>query len=154
MKYEKFDVERALAGEPVILRDGTKAYVRYKEEDNNLKYPLMGVVWGNPSNGESWTLCGTYYSIGYDYDYDIIGMYPKEPLTMPDSFWDMLTPEIVAIAKDGNGVWHGFEESNLIYGGRAWGGVGIFYCRLKTYPQEIFPDCEPKDSLILRPKEE
>lgn len=35
MDYEPFDLERALAGEPVILRDGRKAYVRHQESELN-----------------------------------------------------------------------------------------------------------------------
>lgn len=150
MKYEKFDIERALAGEPVILRNGAKAYIRFKEEDIKLKYPLMGVVLGEHSNGEFWTLLGTYYSKGHDSDQDIIGMYPKKPLTMPDSFWNMLRPEIEAIAKDGNGAWHGFKESKVQYVRGVWGD-GLFYSHLKSYPHDLFPDCKPEDSLIVRP---
>ena len=64
MKYEKFDVERALAGEPVILRCGVKAYVRHREEEFKLRYPLMGVVLDGVSpraRWETWSLSGSIY---------------------------------------------------------------------------------------------
>lgn len=160
MKYEKFDIGRALAGEPVITRSGAKAYIRYKEEDIKLKYPLMGVVLGEPSNGEFWTLCGTYYSNGYDSDQDIIGMYPKEPLTMPDYFWELLSPESVAIARDENGRWFSYGAVPVLHEIGSWKGWGWEeghknrYWNLTAFNPEIFPDCKPEDSLILRPTKE
>lgn len=33
MEYERFDIARTLAGDSVILRNGTKAYIRHKEEE-------------------------------------------------------------------------------------------------------------------------
>lgn len=35
MDYEPFDLNRSLAGDPVILRDGRKAYVRHQETELN-----------------------------------------------------------------------------------------------------------------------
>lgn len=132
MKYEKFDVKRALAGEPVILRDGSKAYVKYQESELVVKYPILGFDVDGYSH--SWDNLGKVLR-GTRHSNDIVGMYPKKPLTMPDSFWEVFDAGIVAIAMDTDGAW----------------GDGLFHYHLETYPQEIFPACNPKDSLILRP---
>lgn len=43
-----FDLQAALNGEPVMLRGGTKAYVRHCETEFNIPYPLMGWGWVSP----------------------------------------------------------------------------------------------------------
>lgn len=160
MEYEKFDVERALAGEPVILRDGRKAYVRHKEEEFKLRYPLSGLIISEtlPFTQHTWRLSGLVnadvaYDEGVYDDYDIVGMYPKEPPTMPDSFWGLLTPEMVAIAKDGSGRWFCYShEPTFRIEDEEWEGEDMTKCyALSTFNPEIFPKCEPKDSLIIRP---
>lgn len=155
MEYEKFDLKRALAGEAVQLRGGLKAFVRYHEAEFEMDYPLMGVTIRSPSNtqADEWTIGGNFTAIGLQSIFDIIGMWPKEALTMPDSFWDMLTPEVVAIAKDGDGEWYSYT-SQLVYCAdnlTFYSPSGGEHFELSTFNPSIFPECEPKDSLILRP---
>lgn len=74
MEYEPFDLGRALAGEPVILRDGSKAYVRYYETELYSGYPLLGMVLdGEAIMTAAWTLSGGSSSASLD----IVGMYPQ-----------------------------------------------------------------------------
>lgn len=156
MEYEKFDVERALAGEPVILRNGSKAYVRHKEDEFKMGLPLIGVDLGREC-WTTWEIDGSLYTSGRGYDHDIVGMWPKDPLTMPDSFWELLSPEIKAIAKDGSGRWFSYGAVPVLHEIGSWKGWGWEeghknrYWNLTAFNPEIFPVCEPEDSLILRP---
>ncbi|MFA9499919.1 hypothetical protein ACERCG_05745 [Mannheimia sp. E30BD] len=90
---KEFDLEKALAGEPVKLRDGSKAYVRYDIADQLSSYEsysrLFGfVVKNNKYDCEcSWSIEGKYF-YGFDYDEDIIGMWeeskqPRITLELP-----------------------------------------------------------------------
>lgn len=150
MEYEKFDVERALAGEAVILRNGSKAYVRYKEEEFEMGLPLIGVDLGR-ERWTTWRFNGSLYANGRDYDYDIVGMWPKEPLTVPDSFWDMLHPHYNVIAKDGSGSWYAYNKKpNKL--DTVWDYGGVDFINLAAVICcSFFPDCDWEDSLILRP---
>ena len=156
MNYEKFDIERALAGEPVILRNGLKAYIRHKEEEFKVSYSLSGIVpceFLVSGSWETWTVDGSLFADGADSDYDIIGMYPKEPLTMPDSFWNTLNPDITYIAMEEDGVWFAYTGSPNYIEDEKLHSRSVFgeYFELSSLNQSIFPDCEPKDSLIVRP---
>lgn len=85
-----FNLEEALSGKPVKLRDWEKAYVIGRVPDGiKADYPLRGVVVGQNSTGElavvgtaSWTLSGNNY-LPYITDEphpaDIIGMW-EEPI--------------------------------------------------------------------------
>lgn len=155
MECEKFDLKRALAGEAVQLRGGLKAFVRYHETERKMIHPLMGIVlhYTDVTTAREWNADGYFHGLNLEHDYDIIGMWPKEALTMPDSFWDMLTPAVVAIAKDKGGDWccyegevpefkvEGYWEANLLPN----------FHLLTAFNPEMFPDCDPKDSLIVRP---
>lgn len=54
MKYAEFDVDRALAGEPVILRDGSKAYVPHHEAELEVE---RGSLIGFIEEGKETVLC-------------------------------------------------------------------------------------------------
>lgn len=80
---EPFNLEKALAGEPVMLRCGLKAYVKFTAPPEYTgDYPLQGYsIVPDSSEGiifESWTLAGTEFTNGVGHDNDIIGMW-KEP---------------------------------------------------------------------------
>ena len=89
-KPEPFDLDRALAGEPVMIRDGSKGYVftnlnniAFKEDINCDNYlPLRGVIIyennGKKLSLETWELNGKTTNNGEEDHYDIIGMW-KEP---------------------------------------------------------------------------
>ena len=80
-----FNLEEALAGEPVKLRGGQKAYIKYVLGDEyNTNYPLRGFVEyeklidGKINTGEHiWTLDGNF-STFEESEIDIVGMW-EEP---------------------------------------------------------------------------
>src|SRR5690625_3932882 len=86
-QYEKFNLERALAGEPVILRDGRKAYVRHYEKTLTLRQdgrPLLGYkLYDGRAVEASWGPDGLWLR-GREFPKDIVGMYPKHRLV----YWD------------------------------------------------------------------
>lgn len=69
-----FDIEEALAGKAVVLRDGRKAYVRHHETelDVTLNYKLLGYL--EDGDQRSWCENGDYIYATIN-DADIIGMY-------------------------------------------------------------------------------
>lgn len=83
-KAEPFNLEKALAGEPVMLRNGSKAYVKFvMPSEYNGKYPLNGYITNPYSSDvldpEQWTMEGREYNDGKPYDYDIISMWTDLP---------------------------------------------------------------------------
>ena len=91
---EPFDLDRALAGEPVMTRDGSKGYVftnlnniASKEDINCDNYlPLRGVIIyennGKKLSLETWELNGKTSSNSEEDHYDIIGMWrAPEPVS-------------------------------------------------------------------------
>lgn len=88
-----FDLEKALAGEPVKLRKGLKAFVKYKMEEKFLdkveEYVLHGFILNNgvcDSLG-SWTINGKFVDNVIEDRRDIIGMWeeprPRVQLDLP-----------------------------------------------------------------------
>ncbi|MGP9458688.1 hypothetical protein [Pasteurella multocida] len=80
---EKFDVNRALAGEPVRLRNGLKAFVTHKLNVDLIStsqeiepYELVGfTVQNGKFNGViCWTLSGNFYQHVEGTGFDIVGM--------------------------------------------------------------------------------
>lgn len=83
-----FDLEKALAGEPVQLRDGRKAKLIFKIPDELVfsgglrpEYPLLGFIYKR--NGELhhakeyWSLDGGYMLGSDDDEYDIVGLWEE-----------------------------------------------------------------------------
>ncbi|MGR6652149.1 hypothetical protein ACU6T3_11905 [Avibacterium paragallinarum] len=87
-----FNLEKALAGEPVRLSNGRKAYIKYVLGDEySTNYPLRGFVeWKrfrdrSISIGEhSWTLKGEFAKCKEN-ELDIVGMW-EEPKPKPKRF--------------------------------------------------------------------
>ncbi|HDR1345426.1 TPA: pyruvate kinase [Pasteurella multocida] len=86
---KKFDLEKALAGKPVVLRDGSKAFVKFevpKELRENNFADIVGFrIRGNEFIVKEWDVDGvTRSSCGYE---DIVGMWeeprPTVTLTLP-----------------------------------------------------------------------
>lgn len=81
-KPEPFDLERALNGDPVILRGGVKAYIKYMmPEGYTGHYPLNGFILdpnGIGFNTESWTLDGRCFINDDKNGHDIVWMW-KDP---------------------------------------------------------------------------
>lgn len=88
---KEFDLKAALNGEPVMLRNGEKAFVKYNllDEVENLEirdsvHPLIGYrLQGTYVNTTSWDLSGK--SIHWNtLKYDIIGMYEEPKISAED----------------------------------------------------------------------
>ena len=82
-KIEPFDLERALAGEPVMTREGDKAYIKYclpEKYKNN--FPIGGYIINSKditsTHHYRWSLEGKAVEIECKHPQDIIGMW-KDP---------------------------------------------------------------------------
>ena len=156
MTTETFDLTKALAGEPVKLRTGEKAFVLADlRKYGKIDYPLVLVRVARMSTFHT-TISGQYEIKGESH-FDIVGMW-TEPLTMPSSFWEILDPVFTQIAKDGNGDWCGYADRRITLREEEDTCVWIFealgdqYTPLDAFNPAIFPTCKPEDSLITRPK--
>lgn len=87
---KEFDLKAALNGEPVMLRNGEKAIIKYNllDEVENLeredaKYPLFGYRFeGKYVNETSWGVQGV--STYCTNEYDIIGMWEEPKISIED----------------------------------------------------------------------
>ena len=87
---KKFDLKAALNGEPVMLRNGEKAYIFKNIQDTHIldfkvDYPLIGMMH-NHAPVQTWSLDGRI-SLVSDYCHgDIIGMWeePKKQINIED----------------------------------------------------------------------
>lgn len=95
-----FNLEEALQGNPVQLRNGCKAIVYYRvpdtfkyESGNNASFPLKGLTFDNKGNLDDGDYCWSDDG-SYDFDgvceTDIVGMWeeptPTVTLTLPKPF--------------------------------------------------------------------
>ncbi|MCT8721915.1 hypothetical protein KZ383_10685 [Glaesserella parasuis] len=86
-KPEPFNLDKALKGEPVMTREGNKAYIKYclSEEDKN-DFPLGGYIINSTISRTyhySWSLTGKAVEIECNHPQDIIGMWQDlEPNTV------------------------------------------------------------------------
>lgn len=90
---KKFDLKAALNGEPVVLRDGRKAFVLCDVTDyfniTSESGRLIGVKGNIKSNDVffgtvSWTTSGHYYESHDKHKYDIIGMWEEPKISIED----------------------------------------------------------------------
>ena len=92
---KEFNLEAALNGEPVKLRNGNKAYVLAKLPDNlkyahteKVPYPLIGVVMDKDGyvtdTHMSWTAEGGCYVTNKPLKSDIIGMWEEPKIIVED----------------------------------------------------------------------
>lgn len=88
---KEFDLKAALNGEPVMLRNGYKAYIKYNllDEIKSLnvkigKHPLVGYrLECNYINSTSWDVLGiAKYSATREYD--VIGMWEEPKISIED----------------------------------------------------------------------
>ena len=105
---KNFDLKAALNGEPVMLRGGDKAYIKYNLLDEikspNVKvgmYPLVGYrLECNYINNTSWDVLGiTKYR--NTREYDIIGMW-EEPKPTSEQVLEKAYNEDSLVLCDGN----------------------------------------------------
>ena len=90
---KEFDLDAALNGEPVKLRNGKKAYIigriptESKVRDGDLIYPVAGYTMGYDGYVDianiNWTLDGEYNLAQKEAGLDIIGMW-EEPIKVED----------------------------------------------------------------------
>lgn len=148
----KFDLEKALAGEPVVLRNGFKAYVRHRETELVSTPLLMGFYLIGDSFGVGkWAECGAnYWSIG-ETDYEIVGMWIEPPKF---EYWHLLNEDIKYIAKDSDGRWFGYKIKPFIGKFKRWDVADHVCYPLSSLNPSVFPDCDWEHSLIGRPENE
>jgi hypothetical protein len=85
-----FDIKAALNGEPVMLRNGQKAFVRHHETE--LRVGSCWEIWGIEERVDGstaflqWSVSGVYDMDGVISDLDIIGMYPTSKLRIINGF--------------------------------------------------------------------
>lgn len=105
---KEFNLDAALNGEPVILRNGKKAVVKYnflneveKLEERDAKYPLIGYRFDSIYiNTTSWSLTGK--SVHWEtMGYDIIGMW-EEPKLTSEQVLEKAYNEDLLVLCDGN----------------------------------------------------
>lgn len=94
-----FNLEDALAGKAVKLRDGTKAYVRHHETEHLTE--IDEVLLGYREGVCSWSWCadGESRSTGGESPFDIIGMYPETRII---NGFEVPAPEVQAPKYDSN----------------------------------------------------
>ena len=87
---KKFDLKAALNGEPVMLRNGEKAYIFKNIQDTHIldfkvDYPLIGMMH-NHAPVQTWSLDGRISLVSDHSNGDIIGMYeePKKQINIED----------------------------------------------------------------------
>jgi hypothetical protein len=89
-----FNLEAALNGEPVMLRDGRKAFVRHHETE-----VMVGdcwQIWGTTIESPSliaWSKGGGYYLDGDISGLDIIGMWTEPRITRIINGFEVPAPE-------------------------------------------------------------
>ncbi|HDR1409416.1 TPA: pyruvate kinase [Pasteurella multocida] len=115
-----FDLEKALSGEPVVLRNGSKAFVKFevpKELRENNFADIVGFrIRGNEFIVKEWDIAGVArFSCGYE---DIIGMYEEPRPTATINFTCPLK-EI----EEGQEFWHIVQDSDPL--GIAWAKVDV-----------------------------
>lgn len=125
-KLKTFDLKAALNGEPVLLRDGRKAYVRHYETEQVVDRrgsQLLGIVLieGNNWTATSWSTQGKWRYEGREGKFDIIGMYPKTRIIngfevpapeteSPDVYSVFYTPTLSTDAYYGKYEWHNTRQ--------------------------------------------
>lgn len=147
-------LDKALAGHPVALRDGKKAYVRHCEEDLETKFPLSGFfILDGVAYSCNWLLNGRR-SINAKYPEDIVGLWEVPAPIF--KHWHLLRKEITQIAKDEDGVWYGYDISpfmeTTVWTNAGRGNANLY--GLQGLDPSLFPECDWKQSLIERPSKE
>ena len=111
---KEFDLKAALNGEPVMLRNGKKAYIGYKTPDNyvsgngkEIKFPLHGYIIKAYNIIEVpnmfWNINGRAYKDGIDNATDIVGMFEEPKISiedLPKPFIPTKTQEYWVISPD------------------------------------------------------
>ena len=158
MKNKPGWLDAALAGAPVVLRDGNKAYVRYWEKEFEPYYQLYGgvILMDGRMVAAQWTAGGSFHRIGEIHDHDIIGLW-QEPAPVFE-YWHLLKEDYVAIAMGKGGAWCAYSRYvpyvSEHLGGWLFDGADC-YCISDLFTKDALPTVSDwKQSLILRPEGE
>lgn len=129
-KPESFNLEKALQGEPVKLRCGLKAYIRYiAPPEYTGNYTLNGYII-NPDEPdgvtfEQWTITGKEFNNNDECDYDIVSMW-KDPepnrvtLTLPCPLKEP-KEDMWFIGSDGRAIKSAYTKDNADFS--LWGNA-------------------------------
>lgn len=149
MKPEWLD--EALDGHPVGLRNGNKAYVRHCEDELEVTYQLRGyVILEGRASPISWHLNGRR-ATNTEHPSDIVGLW-EEPAPVFEH-WHLLRKEVNHIAKDEDGRWYGFNiapyRKTAVWINAGQENANLY--GLHGLNPSLFPKCDWKHSLIIRP---
>ena len=125
-------------------RRGNPVIIVHVETELDIENPVIGYeFYEGRWTLLTWKLTGKYWRES-ESNRDL---FEADPLVFPH--WDILSPAIVAIAKNANGNWHGFTEipQKDNYRWTPGGGSHFSLCFLNTQ----FPEGHWEDSLIERP---
>jgi hypothetical protein len=117
MKTKPFNLKAALNDEPVMLRNGMKAFVRHHETKTSIlgKFNLVGIKEGY-SYYLTWTEDGGYDIDGDISDLDIVGMW-TEPRII--NGFEVPAPESVEL-EDGAAYYIPSVSNKEFYGYSEW----------------------------------
>ena len=158
MKNKPEWLDAALAGAPVVLRDGNKAYVRYWEKEFEPYYQLYGgvILMDGRMVAAQWTAGGSFHRIDELHDHDIIGLW-QEPAPVFE-YWHLLKEDYVAIAMDSSGDWYAFTGTELVCSDvyKQWiAENGEILLLSDIFTKDALPTVSDwRQSLILRPEGE
>lgn len=145
---ELLDIEKALQGHPVRLRNGEKAYVRHQE----VEFPVGRALFGYRESNSgvyihvSWTKQGKNTA---SENLDIVGMWKYAPLVF--LYWGEIKRVYNYIAKDKDGEWWAYANKPTLKDAYDHNGCEDT-TSLKALSNKIFPDCDWKNSVIERPR--
>ncbi|SUC09935.1 pyruvate kinase [Pasteurella canis] len=115
---KKFDLEKALAGEPILTRDHQKGYVKFTIEENSKIKKLVGIVHnGCLTEVEEWLPSGDVLSDDITPN-DIIGMWEEPPPTVT-----LTLPCPLKELEEGQKFWRITMNSDPL--GIAWAKVDV-----------------------------
>ena len=144
---EPLSIEKALQGHPVRLRNGEKAYIRFKEDEFPVNQKLIG--YRTPNSADyvivGWNEEGTSHASG---NLDIVGMWKAAPLVF--LYWGEIARVFNYIAKDRDGEWYAYVGKPSKLDGRYH--MGAACASLRALSSKIFPDCDWNESLMERPR--
>lgn len=157
MKNKPEWLDAALSGHPVVLRDGSKAYVRHWDKELEPYYPICGgIVLGcGRTTANQWTACGSHSRIDEFHQCDIIGLW-QEPAPVFE-YWHLINSKYVALAMDEDGYWHAYSSKPFVsdrHSGWMFDGADCFWVS-ELFTKDVLPTVSDwRQSLILRPEGE
>lgn len=117
INMKQFDLEKALAGEPVELRNGSKAILYYRVPDHythgdgvKITFPLIGIIFYEDGTVESPNACwkdnGRFTSTTSGKD--IVGMW-EEPKLTTEEIMEKAFQEKLVVTRTASPLFGGFE---------------------------------------------